>query len=239
MLGGRRYDGTGVIMGIADDGAIGPHIDFKGRLTQYTTNFALNNTHGDMVSGIALGAANLDPTKKGMAPGAYLHMYSISNYPHIVPAVANYATLGTTITSTSYSQGNGGVYTADAATIDDQIRNNTMLMHVFSAGNAGTANHNYGAGAGWGNITGGYKASKNVMAVANLRNTDQLENSSSRGPAKDGRIKPDLVALGVNVRSSGSASASTYAVITGTSQAAPHDFTESLDGLDLVAGRVV
>jgi PKD repeat protein len=219
MLGGRRYDGTGVIMGIADDGAIGPHIDFKGRLTQYTTNFALNNTHGDMVSGIALGAANLDPTKKGMAPGAYLHMYSISNYPHIVPAVANYATLGTTITSTSYSQGNGGVYTADAATIDDQIRNNTMLMHVFSAGNAGTANHNYGAGAGWGNITGGYKASKNVMAVANLRNTDQLENSSSRGPAQDGRIKPDIAANGYNQLSTGPNN--TYLVGGGTSAASP------------------
>jgi len=219
MQGGRRYDGTGVVMGIADDGAIGPHIDFTGRLTQYTTNFNLGNTHGDMVSGIAVGAANLDPTKKGMASGAYLHLYGISNYPHVVPAVANYASLGTTITSTSYSQGNGGVYTADAATIDDQIRNNTMLMHVFSAGNAGTANHNYGAGAGWGNITGGYKAAKNVMAVANLRNTDQLENSSSRGPAQDGRIKPDIAANGYNQLSTGPNN--TYLVGGGTSAASP------------------
>lgn len=219
MLGGRRYDGTGVIMGIADDGAIGPHIDMKGRVTQYTTNFALNNTHGDMVSGIAVGAANLDPTKMGMAPGTYLHMYGIGSYPHVVPAVANYATLGTTITSTSYSQGNGGVYTSDAVTIDDQIRNNTMLMHVFSAGNAGTANHNYGAGAGWGNITGGYKAAKNVMAVANLRNTDSLENSSSRGPAQDGRIKPDIAANGFNQLSTGPNN--TYLVGGGTSAASP------------------
>jgi len=219
MQGGRKYDGTGVNMGIADDGAIGPHIDFKGRLTQYTTDFSLGNTHGDMVSGIAVGAANLDPTKKGMAPGAYLHLYSISSYPHVVSAVANYATLGTTITSTSYSQGTGGVYTADAATIDDQIRNNAMLMHVFSAGNAGTANHNYGAGAGWGNITGGYKAAKNVMAVANLRNTDQLENSSSRGPALDGRIKPDIAANGFNQLSTGPNN--TYLVGGGTSAASP------------------
>lgn len=219
MLGGRRYNGQGVVMGIADDGAIGPHIDFKGRLTQYTTNFAAGNTHGDMVAGIALGAANLDPTKSGMAPGTYLHMYSISGYPHVVSAPANYTNLGTTITSTSYSQGNGGVYTADAATIDDQIRNNTMLMHVFSAGNAGTSDHGYGAGAGWGNITGGYKAAKNVMAVANLRNTDQLENSSSRGPAKDGRIKPDIAANGYNQLSTGPNN--TYLVGGGTSAASP------------------
>lgn len=219
MLGGRRYSGQGVVMGIADDGAIGPHIDFKGRLTQYTTNFAAGNTHGDMVAGIALGAANLDPTKSGMAPGTYLHMYSISNYPHVVSAPANYTNLGTTITSTSYSQGNGGIYTADAGTIDDQIRNNTMLMHVFSAGNAGTADHGYGAGAGWGNITGGYKAAKNVMAVANLRNTDQLENSSSRGPARDGRIKPDIAANGFNQLSTGPNN--TYLVGGGTSAASP------------------
>ncbi|MFN3529276.1 MAG: S8 family serine peptidase [Bacteroidia bacterium] len=219
LMGGRRYSGSGIIMGIADDGAIGPHIDFTGRVTQYTTNFNLGNTHGDMVAGIAVGAANLDPTKKGMAPGTYLHMYGISGYPHVVPAVANYTNLGTTITSTSYSEVNGGLYNGNAATVDDQIRDNTMLMHVFSAGNAGTANHGYGAGAGWGNITGGYKAAKNVMAVANLRNTDQLENSSSRGPARDGRIKPDIAANGFQQLSTGPNN--TYLVGGGTSAASP------------------
>jgi hypothetical protein len=107
-------------MGIADDGAIGPHIDFTGRLTQYTTNFNLSNTHGDMVAGIAIGSGNLDPRVMGMAHRTYLHMYGINGYPHVVPAVNNYNTLGTTITSTSYSQGTGGVYTADAATIRRQ-----------------------------------------------------------------------------------------------------------------------
>lgn len=219
MMGGRRYDGSGVTMGIADDGAIGPHIDFKGRVTQYTTNFNAGNTHGDMVAGIAVGTGNLDPRVMGMAHRTYLHMYSISSYPHVVPAVANYANLGTTITSTSYSQGTGGVYTSDAATIDNQINSNEMLMHVFSAGNAGTSNHGYGAGSGWGNITGGYKAAKNVMAVANLRNTDQLENSSSRGPAQDGRIKPDIAANGYNQMSTGPNN--TYRPGGGTSAASP------------------
>ena len=219
MMGGRRYDGSGVIMGIADDGAIGPHIDFKGRVTQYTTNFSLSNTHGDMVAGIAVGTGNLDPRVMGMAHHTYLHMYGINGYPHVVPAVNNYNTLGTTITSTSYSQGTGGVYTSDASTIDNQINSNEMLMHVFSAGNAGTSNHGYGAGAGWGNITGGYKAAKNVMAVANLRNTDQLENSSSRGPAQDGRIKPDIAANGYNQMSTGPNN--TYRPGGGTSAASP------------------
>jgi len=219
QAGGYRYDGSGIVVGIADDGAIGPHIDFTGRLTQYTNDFTAGNTHGDMTSGICLGAANLDPTKKGMAPGAYLHMYSISGYPHVTPAVSNYNTLGTTITSTSYSEVNGGLYNGNASTIDGQIHNNEMLIHVFSAGNAGTSDHGYGAGANWGNITGGYKAGKNVVACGNLRNTDQLESSSSRGPARDGRIKPDICSNGYNQLST--APNNTYQTGGGTSAASP------------------
>ncbi|MBM3918906.1 MAG: hypothetical protein FJ344_05310 [Sphingomonadales bacterium] len=217
--GGYRYDGSGIVVGIADDGAIGPHIDFTGRLTQYTNDFTTGNTHGDMTSGIAVGSANLDPTKKGMAPGANLHLYSINGYPHVTPAVSNYNTLGTTITSTSYSEVNGGLYNGNASTIDAQIHNNEMLIHVFSAGNAGTSDHGYGAGAGWGNITGGYKAGKNVVACGNLRNTDQLESSSSRGPARDGRIKPDICSNGYNQLST--APNNTYQTGGGTSAASP------------------
>lgn len=60
-----------------------------------------------------------------------------------------------------------------------------------------------------------------VAATGALVGTPGATSFSGWGPTNDGRIKPDLVALGVNVRSSGSASTSTYAVITGTSQAAP------------------
>ena len=37
---------------------------------------------------------------------------------------------------------------------------------------------------------------KNVIAVANLNGLGVLANSSSRGPAADGRIKPDIGAKG-------------------------------------------
>jgi len=75
---GRHYDGTGVVCAIADDGAIGPHIDYTGRVTQHTIGYG--NTHGDMTSGILMGCGNLDPTIVGSAPGAYLQLYSI---PHM------------------------------------------------------------------------------------------------------------------------------------------------------------
>jgi len=214
---GRHYDGSDVHVALADDGAIGPHIDFTGRLTQYVTG--LGGGHGDMTSGILMGAGNLDPRIKGMAGGAYMHLYDISGYPHIVSADTNLTTLGTVITSTSYSQSQGGVYTNEASAVDMQIHQNPTLIHVFSAGNAGTSDHGYGAGAGWGNITGGIKASKNVIATGNLDYLDDLQNYSSRGPADDGRIKPDICANGHNQLSTDEYN--TYQTGGGTSAAAP------------------
>ena len=214
---GRQYDGTGVSIGLADDGSIGPHIDFEGRLTQYVV--ANNGTHGDMTAGILCGAANLDPAIKGMAPGAYLHYYDIGNYGHIYNSVSNFNSDTIVLTSTSYSQGTGGVYNSLANAIDEILYNNPQLMHVFSAGNDGFNDHGYGAGAGWGNITGGMKAGKNVIACGNLNDRDNLEGSSSRGPADDGRIKPDICANGIGQLSTDENN--TYQVGGGTSAAAP------------------
>lgn len=81
-------------------------------------------------------------------------------------------------------------------TTDKQIFENKDLIHVFSAGNSGNSDCGYGAGAGWGNITGGHKMGKNSIAVGNLNQDGVIENSSSRGPASDGRIKPDICANG-------------------------------------------
>ena len=213
----RKYDGSGVTVAIADDGAVS-HIDYQGRLTDLAGG--AGGTHGDMTGGICAGAGNRDELVRGHATGAHLFMYNINSYPQIVNAVANFNNLGIRVTSTSYSQGTGGVYTNDTRDIDRDLRNVPQMMHVFSAGNAGTANHSTNAyPARWGNITGGYKAGKNVIASGNLRNQDQLETSSSRGPAEDGRIKPDLCANGYNQLSTGPNN--TTQTGGGTSAAAP------------------
>jgi hypothetical protein len=49
-----------------------------------------------------------------------------------------------------------------------------------------------------------------------------IASFSSWGPTNDGRIKPDIVADGVNVTSAGSASPSTYITLSGTSMSAPN-----------------
>lgn len=49
----------------------------------------------------------------------------------------------------------------------------------------------------------------------------KISNFSSWGPTDDGRIKPDLVAVGVNVFSTSNASTTAYTVLSGTSMASP------------------
>jgi len=213
---GRHYDGSGVTVAIADDGVVGPHIDFTGRIEQHMLR--LGGNHGDMTSGICVGAGNLDPRIRGMASGAFIHIYDIGGYDHIVNAQNYFDSLGTVISSTSYSQG-CNEYTTASQLGDQLIHDNSQLIFCFSAGNDGTGNCGYGAGSFWGNITGGYKVGKNVIATGNLNAGDVLEASSSRGPAPDGRVKPDICANGIDQLSTDQDN--TYQVGGGTSAASP------------------
>ena len=215
---GLHYDGTGVSTAVADDG-IADHIDKKGRIIDLTGGVDYG-PHADMTTGLLIGAGNLHPDYKGFAPGATLRLYFISNYPHISNAVSNYLNYGTIITSTSFGEGCGGLYTPTAQLIDDQVYKRPELLHFFSAGNSGYSSCSpvYGA-YNYGNITGGRKAAKNVFAVANLFYDDSRVSSSSSGPAEDGRIKPDLSGFGQGSLSTGPNNSLTTG--SGTSAAAP------------------
>ncbi len=223
---GLKYDGRGFGIAWGDDGSVGPHIDFQGRLINPVPYTAQNDlaasTHGDMTAGVGAGAGNLDPTLRSNASGATVISYYINNYPQLSDAVLNQTRYNAYITSSSYAQLACSVYDASSNSIDFQVFSNQKLLHVFSAGNAGGT-----ACAGinltsFGNITGGFKAAKNVMAVGNLGLTDILEASSSRGPVFDGRIKPDICAVGTGMNSTGPDNTTqTPPNVSGTSAACP------------------
>ncbi len=216
--GAPNYDGTGVTVGHGDDGAIGDHIDFIGRLTQNSP--PSNGDHGDHVAGTIFGAGNLDPKGRGMAPGAEIYY---QDYPDNLNNVdQDFNTHNVRITSSSYSNGCNAGYTGFTRQMDLDIEDHNSVIHVFSAGNSGNSDCGYGAGSGWGNITGGHKIAKNVMTVANLTRTDVLAGSSSRGPSEDGRIKPDIAAVGTSVYSTTDLpSPNSYTNKTGTSMSCP------------------
>ncbi len=215
---GRKYTGVGVGVMVRDDGIVGPHIDFQGRLDN-TGASGTGATHGDGVAGILTGAGNLDPTKRGMAAGS--DVYVVNYASSFLDAATTNLTDGgdVQITNSSYGNGCNAGYTTTTQTVDSQTNTNTSLLHVFSAGNSGTSDCGYGAGANWGNITGGHKQGKNVIATANVFFDGSMPNHSSNGPAYDGRIKPDITAHGQDQLSTDENNG--YLTFGGTSGAAP------------------
>ncbi len=207
-------DGTGISVMLQDDGVIGPHLDYAGRIgAQYiSTN---RGDHGDHVGGTIMGAGNLDPLAEGMAPASILYVYGAAGegYPGFDSISSHYTKHDIKITSTSYSNGQNAGYTSFARELDIQTEQMPALLHVFSAGNAGRNN------GGWYNVTGGHKVAKNVLTVANLDYLDQANVSSSRGPARDGRIKPEISAIGTQVWST--TDVNDYTFKTGTSMSCP------------------
>ncbi len=219
-MGSNGYDGTGVVLQVQDNSPLSggnAHIDHHGRLN---TNFysGPTSTHGAHVMGTVLGAGNLNPLAEGMASGAFAYKYGPGNANY--NAVPNLVTnSGLVITQKSYSNGCNAGYTSLTRQLDQQVNDANQLLHVFSAGNSNGSNCGYGAGNQWGNVTGGHKIAKNAIATANVTELGNISGSSSRGPAWDGRIKPDLSAKGTQVLST--YPANTYATISGTSMAAP------------------
>ena len=61
----------------------------------------------------------------------------------------------------------------------------------------------------------------NVISVGAVTSQNQLANFSSRGPTSDGRIKPEVVAMGVSVFGALSGTTNQYLTASGTSAAAP------------------
>ncbi len=217
IAGYPQFNGEGINVAIGDDGMIESHIDFKNRTHQDDVQGDFEGSHGEMVAGILAGAGNLDPRMEGTASHAEVHLFH--EFDAVKRASTLYDNRDILITSTSYSDGCNRGYTYLAQLADHQIKNNTSLMHVFSAGNTGNEDCGYGAGAGWGNITGGVKMGKNVLTVANVDAEDQLSSTSSHGPANDGRIKPDISANGdaqISTQPN-----NTYAEANGSSAAAP------------------
>lgn len=215
---GRNYTGLDIGVLCRDDGIVGPHIDFQGRIDN-TLASGTGQTHGDGVSGIMAGAGNLNPSNRGMAAGAMLYVVNYQANFLDSPTVSLISSGDVLITNSSYSNGCNAGYTTITQTVDTQVHDMPNLQHTFSAGNSNGNNCGYGAGSQWGNITGGHKQGKNVIATANVYFDGSLVSSSSRGPAHDGRIKPDIAANGQNQIST--AENNTYQSFGGTSGASP------------------
>jgi serine protease AprX len=100
------------------------------------------------------------------------------------------------------------------------------VLVVASAGNEG--------GGAWRIVTSPADG-KHVVAVGAIGGAGTIAPFSSRGPTADGRIKPDLSALGISVVGAGTGGEDSYRSASGTSLSAP--LVSGIAGLVLSARR--
>jgi hypothetical protein len=219
---GIQQLGKGIRLGLNDDGMVGPHPDFGNRLKQQHASFTGNLAdHADQLAGMLAGSGMLEPAAQGYLPGAEVQVWNYSVDPSQNSGFFAFPTAlysdSVVALNTSYGDGCNAGYTALSAFLDQQLELSPELGLVFSAGNSGSADCGYGAGPGWGNITGGHKLAKNALVIGNILNTNLIAPSSSRGPSTDGRIKPDLVAPGNMQYTTSGLSPSGYTLQSGSS----------------------
>lgn len=224
LPGGRNLRGEDIVVGVGDLANPWQHIDFSGRFINRSQVTGLNlfgdEGHGIHVMGTVGGAGIVRELNTGYAPKSKILVQFFSNILAFAPVYVQ--DHGMVITNNSYGNPNGcasfGVYDLISRFLDKQAFQLPSLQHVFASGNSGnTTCSPYPAG--FSNVLGGYQSSKNTISVGNTDGAGNLYFSSSRGPVRDGRIKPEIVAQGTTISSA--YPTNTYKGILGTSQAAP------------------
>ena len=206
-------DGSGEMLAIADTGLDRDHPDISGRVSAVYTQFGLdaspidsNSGHGTHVTITAIGDGTGDSSAKGIAPEASVTMYALEHDPtgvfgrqgsiYSLLLDAKQKTARIAINAWGLN-GNYGEYTADSRSVDQFVWDEKVLLPVFSVGDRGssgasqvsppsTAKNALSVGAS----TTGTGSSAAAGSVASI---------SSQGPTLDGRIKPDVVAPGIEL----------------------------------------
>ena len=131
-----------------------------------------------------------------------------------------------------------GYYNSDSRALDNIAYNAPNYLIVRAAGNdrgegpsdAGNGKPEKDGGDDGYDCLGTEVVAKNILTVGAVKQvwpyigpeSVKMSSFSCWGPADDGRIKPDVVAKGVDVYSSTSSSNSSYASFNGTSMASPN-----------------
>lgn len=214
------------------------HVEFGGRaITRDTPPFSTSMTsttlveatdHATHVTGTMV-AAGIRLDARGMANQARIDCYETTDE---LTEQQTAASEGVLVSNHSYgpkfddaSVTKRGMYDEDAQNYDKIASNNRNYLQFHAAGN----DRNESQGIQYDILLGGALA-KNVLAIGAVQflpngytgpSSVVMSDFSSFGPADDGRVKPDLVAPGVQITSSYSESDNAYSTINGTSMASP------------------
>jgi len=204
-------NGKNIVVGVKEQKMEEADLDLYKRVVQSSLAAPNVSNHATVVSSIIGGAGNSFYNGRGIANGCKFYSSSFSNLFADDAVILN----NNKVTTQNHSYGTivQQFYGAEAVSYDLHAWQNKNFIHVFSAGNSGKLAATEGKYAGitnYANLTGNFKMAKNIIAVAAIDNAGNIPAESSSGPAYDGRLTPQLTALGPNGTSDAAA------IISGT-----------------------
>ncbi|MCC5789961.1 MAG: S8 family serine peptidase [Opitutales bacterium] len=233
-LFGMELDGTDLYVNVNDHGEIYEHPEFQwpddggsrivvSEVPGYSGGQRGHMTH---VAG-TVAAYGYNEAAMGMAPRVWIRALIQQTQSHITgygmryPGQPERSVMGTT--SLGQDDPNcRGQYTVGSRTFDSTLFDYPYYVHFYAASNDGSD---------FNTLTVGNNLAKNVILVGSVNDVTRdaegnyvsggnISGFSSRGPARDGRIKPDIVGNGQGVFSPDSATG--YGSRQGTSMATPN-----------------
>lgn len=199
-FGGYGLLGANVVIGHGDNCSGAYHVDQQDRVVNH--NYGGKANHGVLVNGLMGGQGIMDPAGMGIARKSSFVSFFFDEV--ILMKRAIYSSYNVSLTNNSYRADRKdlcaytGVYDALSANLDKLAQSNPAQLDVFAASNDGNAVCNPYP-SGYYTISGGFQTAKNILAVGSVNRELVLANSSSRGPLKDGRLKPEVVAPGQTI----------------------------------------
>ncbi len=230
---GLSVTGQGITAGVFDGGKVrDTHQEFTGRVSFGDATSTLSD-HSTHVTGTII-AQGVSPTRKGFAYQASAKTYDFAND---INEMISFANQGFLVSNHSYGYiatnppvSYFGSYDAQAVQVDNIMNTFPYYQVVKSAGNDrnSTTILQVAMEGGYDLLTGMSNA-KNSLTIAAVGQVSTytspdsvvMSTFSNFGPTDDGRIKPDLSAKGLAVTSADSGADNFYAVLQGTSMAAP------------------
>lgn len=228
-------NGAGSLVSIKEFRFDSLDVDLLNRVRSSPDALSEVTSHASVMVSLTAGAGNADPAGRGAAPGCDVLSTS---YGLLLPDTT-YAAQGISVQNHSYGVDIENVYGPNALAYDQSALENPSLLHVFSAGNSGGFAAPFGQYAnvpGFANLTGNFKMAKNVLTIGAVDSMGERTFFSSRGPAYDGRVKPDLLAYGQDGTSGAAASVSGAAAVL---QQALREQTGSEPGSDLLRAVLI
>lgn len=192
-----EVNGKGTTIGIKEQKMDDDDLDLLKRVQPSTLAAANIEEHASIVATLAGGAGNSFYTGKGVAWQCNFYPSSFAN---LFPDDAQVLTQNNVwVQNHSYGTLIQNFYGAEANAYDAQTFKNKNLVHVFASGNKGQEAATQGVYSGlngFGNLTGNFKMAKNVISVAATDTSGNIAGFSSAGPLYDGRLGPQIAALG-------------------------------------------